>query len=285
MTDLAVRTPPPPTATAAVPVVGLGTYLGSFRGMLARDSRVLVHNIGAFLGQTMMQPLLFVFVFTYVFPKIDQGIGSGLGRDFATVLVPGLVATSALFTGISSVAQPLAIEFGATREIEDRAMSPLPVWAIGVEKIVFGAVQSVLAALVVFPLAYFIPATPVSVHVHNWWLLVGVTLIVAVTSGSLGLLLGSIVKPMHIGLMYGILVIPLTFLGCVYYPWQALKPVAWLQDAVLLNPLVYACEGLRNALTPQLPHMALAAYLGASIGILVLLLVGSIRVFVRKIVT
>jgi len=59
-----------------------------------------------------------------------------------------------------------------------------------------------------------------------------------------------LVKPEKIGLMFAIVVLPLTFLGCVYYPWQQLAAVRWLQVVVLLNPVVYVCEGMRNALTP-----------------------------------
>ena len=55
-------------------------------------------------------------------------------------------------------------------------------------------------------------------------------------------------------------------LGCVYYPWSALHSIHWLQIAVLANPLVYASEGLRATLTPQLPHMPAAAFLGVLVG-------------------
>lgn len=260
--------------------------LGSFWGLLARDLRVLFHNLGQAIGQTITQPLLFVFVFAYVFPKIGQGFAGGTGgASFATILVPGLVAVSALFTGISAVALPLSVEFGSTKEIEDRAMAPLPVWAVGAEKVVFGACQSLFSALLVFPLAYFIPATPVSVHVHSWPLVIGVILLACLTSGALGLVLGCVVKPQHIGLMFGLLVIPLSFLGCVYYPWAALAPVQWLQDLVLVNPLVYLSEGMRAALTPAIPHMAEAAFLGVGTAIFLGLFTLGVRLFVRRVVT
>lgn len=286
MSSVAEQTKPDgATAALEAPVPGLASSLGVFRGLLIRDVRVLRRNIPEFLGQTLMQPLLFVFVFTYVFPKIGQNIVIGHGITFGTLIVPGLIGTAALFSGISSVATPLSVDFGATREIEDRALAPLPAWAIGLEKIFWGSVQALAAALVVLPLAYLIPATPVSIHVHSWVLLVLVTLMVCLTSGAMGLLLGSIVKPQQIGLMYGVLVIPLTFLGCVYYPWRTLQPVAWLHWAVLVNPLVYACEGLRDALTPMVPHMQVWGFLGVGYGILIVLMLGALRAFVRRVST
>jgi ABC-2 type transport system permease protein len=272
-------------APVTLPEVGFASYVGSFRGLLIRDVRVLFRDIVGFVMQAVMQPLLFIFVFAYVFPKISQTVAGPDGTTFATILIPGVIATTALTTGVSAVAMPLAVDFGATREIEDRVTAPLPVWAVGFEKVLFGALQSLIAALAVFPLAYLVPATDVTVRVDSWTLLVAVTLIVCLTAGALGLLLGSIVKPGQIGMMYGVLVIPLTFLGCVYYPWQSLAPVPWLQVAVLLNPLVYASEGLRHALTPQLPHMPAWAYLGAGVAILVLLLVTGLRRFERRVVS
>ncbi|HEY1331618.1 MAG TPA: ABC transporter permease [Actinomycetota bacterium] len=276
----AVRSPAPATSEFGRP-----TARAAFVGMMIRDARVLRRNIGEFLGRTLIQPFLFVFVFTYVFPKIGQGFTGSSGESFATILVPGLVAVAIVFTGIMAVGLPLSIEFGATKEIEDRLMAPLPVWAVAIEKVVFAAGQSLLAGLCVFPLVYFIPATNVSVHVSNWALLVIVMALACILSGSLGLVLGCVVRPEKIGLMFAIVVVPLTFLGCVYYPWAQLAPVRWLQVVVLINPLVYLCEGLRAALTPELPHMATWAFLGAAVLSCALLLVAGVRLFVRRVIT
>ena len=51
-------------------------------------------------------------------------------------------------------------------------------------------------------------------------------------------------------LIFSLLVIPMTFLGAVYYPWAALTPIPWLKWLVLINPLVYMSEGMRVSLTP-----------------------------------
>lgn len=257
----------------------------AFLGLLERDFAALRRNVGEFLGRTAVQPLMFVFVFTYLFPKIGQGFTGPHGSSFATVLVPGLVAVAALFSGITAVGMPLAIEFGATREIEDRAMAPCPVWLVGVEKVVYGAAHALISALVVFPLVYLIPNEPVAVHVENWPLLIAVIGLACGISGALGLTLGTLVRPERIGLMFAVVVLPLTFLGCVYYPWEQLAPVRWLQVVVLANPLVYVSEGLRNALTPALPHMPTWASLLAMVAFLAGLLALGLWRFVVRVVT
>lgn len=282
MSDLAI-------ATAKGHGTRTSVYAHAFGGMLLRDARVIVREIFPFLTRTIMNPLLFVFIFTYVFPKIGQAFrvapqASGATISFATILVPGLVGVAMVFQGISAVALPLVNEFGRTREIEDRVMAPVPVWFVGAEKIVFGAIQATLAALIVFPLVILVPSTPVSIHVSNWPLLVVMILLASLVSGALGLVIGTTFKPQQIPLIFSIIVIPTTFLGAVYYPWARLAPIKWLQIFVLINPLVYMSEGLRTALTPELPHMSPWAFLLALLGALGLLGFLGLRSFVRRVV-
>ncbi|CAB4702018.1 unannotated protein [freshwater metagenome] len=259
----------------------------AFWGLIVRDSRVLAREAVPFALRTLMNPLLFVFVFTYVLPKVGgAGIGAGApsGPGFATVLLPGLIAVSIFFQGIAAVALPLSTELGATREIEDRLMAPVAIWVVALEKVCFSAVQSIIAAIAVFPLVYWIPATP-PVITFNWPLLVLVVILASLAAGSMGLVLGTIVQPRQIGLIFSIVVLPVTFLGCVYYPWAALTTVRWLQIGVLVNPLVYVSEGLRAALTPDVTHMSIPIVLGAITIVFVALTWLGIRTFTRRVIT
>jgi ABC-2 type transport system permease protein len=241
------------------------TALGA---LILRDLTVLRKNVPEFVARVLIQPFLLVFVFLYVFPKIGQGIGGGHSSDaatesnFATVLVPGVVAISIMFQGIQAVALQMSTEFGYTREIEDRVQAPCPIWLVAVAKVLSGAVQGVLAAVIVFPIAAVIHAPGVEAHLSVHWAVV-LTLIplAAVAMTSLGLLLGTTFEPRNIGLMFGFVVLPLTFLGGTYYQWTKLAPVQvggfhWLQTLVLLNPLIYVAEGMRAGLT-EASHMPL----------------------------
>lgn len=260
---------PAPLDAAAVRSARAASFT-AFRALLLRDLRVLKKGFVIFGIRTIMQPLLLVFVFTYVFPKIGEGIGGSRGAAaFGTLLVPGVVATSMVFQGIQAVALPLVQEFGYTREIEDRVMAPMPVWGVAVEKILSGALQGMLAAIVVFPLAAFIPSTPVHLTFH-WGYLLTVAPIASVVGASLGLTLGTRIAPQHVPLMFSIVVIPMTFLGATYYSWTKLAPIPWLKAFVLINPLVYMSEGFRMALT-GFPHMPASAIYGALIGFAVFL--------------
>jgi ABC-2 type transport system permease protein len=263
-------------------------YLRAFLGLMQRDFRVLRREFPSFAVRIGMNPTLFLFVFTFVMPHIGQaaiGPTTPTGPGFGTVLLPGLMAVAIMFSGIAAVALPLTQEFGVTREIDDRVMCPLPVPAVAVGKVCFSALQSISAAIIVFPLAYFIPSSHVQVDVHNWFFLILVMVLASFASGWLGLTIGTAVKPQQIGLIFGVVVMPITFLGCVYYPWALLYHIKWLQMLVLLNPIVYMSEGLRAALTPNVQHMP-------SWAILLMLLVSNaflmwtgIRGFMRRVIS
>jgi ABC-2 type transport system permease protein len=232
-----------------------------------------------------MQPLLLIFVFTYVFPKIGQSIGGARGAtEFSTLLVGGVIASALIFQGVQAVALPLVQDFGYTREIEDRVLAPMPVWAVAVEKVTSGAIQAMIAALVVFPLAAVIPATPVHLHVH-WFELITVLPLACVMSATLGLTIGTRVEPRQVPLIFSLLVIPMTFLGAVYYPWKNLTPLPWLKWAVLINPLVYMSEGMRMALTNGIPHMAAWAIYAALVGFTIAFLRFGIQGFKRRVLS
>jgi ABC-2 type transport system permease protein len=237
-------------------------FLKAFGGLFLRDLRVLTREFVPFLLRVGMQPLLFLFVFTFILPRMGSGnpiaMGgsqSGAPVDFGTILLPGLMAVAIMFSGIAAVALPLSSEFGITREIDDRVMCPLPLWAVALEKVCFSAMQSIVAALLVIPMAYYVPAKPVMAHVAGWFLFALVLVLASLLAGSLGLIIGSTVNPRQIGLVFSIIVVPITFLGCVYYPWAWLGKIPWVQYGVLFNPIVYMSEGLRAAVTPGMEHM------------------------------
>jgi ABC-2 type transport system permease protein len=285
-----VAVTPPDTAPRLAPSKGV-QYTRAFAGLLLRDLHVLRREWRQFLIRVCMNPLLFLFVFTYIMPHMSSGaalptaaMSSSASGNFSTVLLPGLMAVAIMFSGIAAVALPLAQEFGITREIDDRVMCPLPVAAVAIEKIVFSAVQSMFAAAFVFPLAYYIPSTPVYAHVTSWPFLITIITLASLTSGALGLVIGTAVKPQQISLIFGTVVMPITFLGCVYYPWAGLGRMPILQHAVLINPIVYMSEGLRAALTPGLDHMNPLLILAMLSFFLVLLTWLGVKGFLRRVI-
>jgi ABC-2 type transport system permease protein len=266
----------------------------AFAALLLRDLTVLKKGLGIFILRTLIQPFLLVFVFLYVFPKIGQGIGGGGGAggesSFATVLVAGVVALSIMFQGIQAVALPLANEFGYTKEIEDRVLAPLPVSLVAIGKVVAGSIQGLISALIVFPIAAVIHAPGVhpNLTVH-WPVLLTLIPLSCIMTSSLGLFLGTRISPREIGLMFGFIVLPITFLGGTYYTWTTLSAIkiggfSWLQTLVCINPLIYVTEGFRAALTTAM-HMQLYIIYPVLIGLCALFLWLGIKGFNKRVLS
>ena len=248
--------------------------------LLARDARVARRNFVPLLLQTFLQPMMFVFIFGRVM------VGSGyMPPAYKSLLLPGIMAISMVGTGIWAVAMPLIAEFQWTREIEDRLLAPMDISWVAVEKVVAGTLQALAAGLMVIPAAWLLLRPGVELSLHAPLIFAGVAVLVALFSAAGGLALGCSVDQTHVGLMFTLVVAPMIFFGCTYYPWSALEKFPFLQKAVLLNPLVYASEGLRGTLVPQFPHLSLLAVWAGLLLFNALLLSVGLRQFHKKAVS
>jgi len=161
-----------------------------------------------------------------------------------------------MFQGVQSIALAMAQEFGFTREIEDRVQAPCPIWLVAVAKVLSGAAQGVISAIIVLPMASVVYAPGV---------------------------------PRNIGLMFGFIILPITFLGGTYYSWTRLAPVEvggwhWLQTLVLINPLIYVNEGMRAAFT-EAPHLHLYVIYPVVLGFGAVFLAIGLRNFRRRVLS
>lgn len=229
-----------------------------FTAILLRDLTVARRELPYFLVRTALQPILLVVVFGYLLPKMGM-----IPRGYSTVMLPGVVALSLTLSAIQSVALPMMQDFGFTKEIEDRLLSPVPIQLVAVEKVVNGVLQGIVAALFVLPVARLIMGPIPGLSFANAPLLLAVTILGGAAFSAMGLYLGTGIAPPQIGLMFSVIVAPMIMFGCTYYPWAGLSHVPLMKWLVLINPLVYVSEGMRAALTPAVPHMPVAAILAA----------------------
>jgi len=259
--------------------------INAFFAILRRDMVVTGREFVPFLLQALMQPLFFLFIFGKVLP----GIGLAAG-NFAALMLPGIVALTGMIAAMQGVTLPLVLDLGFAREIDDRLLSPLPIWWVALEKVIFGAMRGAVASSVIFPLGRLILGNGFAVRGDRLLVLVGMVVLTACVGSTIGLLMGTIIKPDQISLMFTLIFTPLLFTGCTYYPWGALINIRWFQVLTLLNPLTYASEGLRYSMVPPIggrnfptlsPYWILAA-LGVSV--LVMFVAGT-RTFRRRVVT
>src|SRR6185312_270374 len=216
----------------------------SFGSVLRRDVVVTGKDLVAFLAQVLLQPFFFLFVFG----KLLTGLGY-TSHDYASLLFPGLVALTVAVTAIQATAFPLVAEFGWTKEIEDRLLAPLPLWAVAAEKLLFASLRAIVAAAVMFPIGIGVLGS-VPYRAAGLGLLVGVALLGSLVGACIGMTIGTFVPPTKINIAFALI-----FTGATQYPWPSLASLRWFQVVTAANPITYVSEGMRAALVPSIPHI------------------------------
>jgi ABC-2 type transport system permease protein len=252
----------------------------TFFAMLSRDGHVARRNLIPTLLQNLLQPLLLTFVFGRVLTSSGM-----MSNSYKNILLPGIMALSMTLSGVWAVAMPLISEFQFTKEIEDRLLAPMETSWLAVEKVVAGMVQALFSGLVVIPAAWLTLGSGVNLSAWHPAQFVAMCLLMALFSASGGLWMGVSVGQTQIGLMFSMVLTPMMMFGCAYYPWSALNAFPILKYAVLINPLVYASEGMRGALVPLVPHMPAMVTVGALLLIDIAVLTVGIQKFNRKAVS
>jgi ABC-2 type transport system permease protein len=251
----------------------------AFLAIFRRDLTVAFKDFFMNLIQAMVIPALFLFIFGRVVPATGA---ASIG--YATLLLPGQIAMALLLNAMMNVTLPLVLDIGNEREIEDRLLAPLPVAFVAVEKTLFASLMSLVTSVFIFPLAYLILGTHYHVSIDAPSTLVALMLLSALAGSSLGLMLGTAVKAEQIGVLNAIILMPLIFLGCIFFSWSGLGSLKWFQIVTLFNPLTYSAEGLREVMAPGLPGNPLDlrwVFLGLIATIVVFLFLG-IRGFIRR---
>jgi len=230
----------------------------TFYAMLSRDGHVARRNLLPTLLQNLLQPLLLTFVFGRVLTA-----GGMMQGAYKNVLLPGIISISMVLSGVWAVAMPLISEFQFTKEIEDRLLAPMETRWLAVEKVVAGMIQAIASGIVVIPAAYLMMGSGANLSFAHPLQFLAVCFLIAFLAAAGGLTLGCSIGQAHIGLMFSLIIAPMIMFGCVYYPWSFLKAFPVLQYLVLINPLVYATEGLRGTLVPQIPHIPIPVIIAA----------------------
>jgi ABC-2 type transport system permease protein len=240
------------TAVDPVPVrVEQATTLTAFLAVLGRDIHVTGKEFGAFLAQVLIQPFFFLFIFAKVL-----GSAGFVSAGYGEIMLPGLLALNAMFGALQAVTLPLVFDFAWTREIDDRLLAPIPIALVGVEKIVFGAIRGLLAALLMVPIGLLL-LPQISWPAGGLLPALLLTALGAALGGAMGLTIGTLVPARRINVMFAVIFAPLMFTGSVQFPWHALEHERPFQILCAINPLTYVSEGIRAALVPAVPHLPL----------------------------
>src|SRR5206468_9966974 len=104
----------------------------------------------------------------------------------------------------------------------------------------------------------------------------------ALVGAGFGLVLGTLVQPARINLLFSVVFTPLLFTGCSQYPWPSLARLRWFQVVTAGNPMTYVSESMRAALVPTVPHIQAWICVLVLFGALTVLMAIGTRGFYRR---
>jgi ABC-2 type transport system permease protein len=253
------------TVDVRLPAVSGGTAWRAFVAILWRDLFVTGKEFWVLLVQVALTPLFMLFIFA----KVLSGAGY-VSPSYGSLLLAGIIALSAFLTALQSVAFPLIMEFGWTKEIEDRLLAPLPVDLVTVEKLLIATLRGVISGILIYPVgALVLGSAPW--HPGGLPLLLLSLLLGSWVGAGIGITIGCLVPTSKISILFAVIITPLMFTGATQYPWHSLNHLRWFQVVTSLNPLTYCAEGVRAALIParEVAHLpvwlSLAALLGSAL--------------------
>jgi ABC-2 type transport system permease protein len=248
----------------------------AFRAVLRRDVYVTGNEFLVFLAQVILQPLFLLFVFGKVLGSLGY-----TQNNYADLLFPGLLALTAVVTGMQALSFPLVVEFGWTKEIEDRLLAPMATGLVAAEKVLFAGLRAMTATILMIPVGILVLGS-IPWRWEALPLLILMLLLGSALGAALGLVLGTLVTPNRINIVFSLVFTPLLFTGCSQYPWPSLDSLRWFQVVTACNPMTYVSEGMRAALVPDVPHIAVWVCILVLVGSLAILGVIGVRGFYRR---
>ena len=192
--------------------------------------------------QTIIPALISSLLYIVVFGStLGSRINDISGIPYINYIVPGLVMmsviTQAYQNSASSIMQGKYLKF-----IEDILIAPLSGLQISLGYIIGGTLRGIICGLSILIMCLFIT----DMQILNFPLTIFYLLTVSWTFSAFGVIIGIIAKTWdEIGSFSNFVIMPMTFLGGVFYSLDMLPPL-W-RNISYINPIYWMISGLRYA--------------------------------------
>jgi ABC-2 type transport system permease protein len=202
------------------------------------------------MASTIIFPILFLFVF-------GSGLGSsmgslGAGFNFSQFMFPGVIGMS-VFMGsfMSGVSIVWDREFGFLKEV---LVAPINRVTVALGKALGSATVATLQGMIIL---IFAPLIGVSLSGWKLLALLPLMFLLAISIGSLGILLASRIRSMEaFQAVMQMLMFPMIFLSGVFFPMRGLP--AWMNILVKINPATYGIAPIRQVMLGASPDSPFA---------------------------
>ncbi|MEA2319492.1 MAG: type transport system permease protein [Solirubrobacteraceae bacterium] len=217
----------------------MSALLERHRGLIALSTRE-THRVLKLWTQTIVAPILSSLLFILVF---GLSLGSRIkqidGVPYDVFIVPGLI-TMAMIQATYSNNSTTVFQARFDRYINDVLSAPMRGWEVNLALSLGGMVRAVLIGggllLCILPI--------IDVPIRQPLVLVVAVILALVLFSSFGVIVGVYAKGWdHTAFITNIVILPLTFLGGVFYSVDVL-PSPW-HELSHLNPIFYLLNGVR----------------------------------------
>jgi ABC-2 type transport system permease protein len=190
--------------------------------------------------QTIVAPVVSSFLFIVVFGlSLGGRIKQIDGVEYDAFIVPGLLTMAMVQAAYSNNASSV-FQARFDRYLNDVLAAPMRNWEVNLGLSLGGAVRALLIAAALAALALPVTGAPV----HEPLVLALAVVIALVLFCSLGVIVGIYAETFdHHTFVNNIIILPLTFLGGVFYSVDRL-PSPW-QEISHANPIFYLVEAMR----------------------------------------
>ncbi|MGC9451969.1 MAG: ABC transporter permease [Oceanipulchritudo sp.] len=219
-----------------------------------------MHRFLSIAGQTVISPVLTTMLWYLVFGySLGDRLDEIRGIPYTDFLVPGLVMMAIITNAFLNSAFSFFI--GKVHgTVVDLLISPLRPWQVMLAYTGASVIRAVMVGSVIWGVA---AAMGAGTTYNIAWTLVFMVL-TSFAFALLGLAIGILARDFdHINFIPSFLLLPLTFLGGVFYS-VTLLPDPW-DRLSLLNPIVHMVNGLRFGMTgvsdvPVLPGLGIVLF-------------------------
>lgn len=198
------------------------------------------HRVLKLWTQTTLAPIVSSLLFIVVFGlSLGGRIKQTAGFDYDIFIVPGLITMAMAQAAYSNNASTI-YQGRSDRFIDDVLAAPMHTWMMNLGYTLGGVFRAVIIGGALMALAIPITGAPVD---NPLALLLAVTMLVF-SFGALGIIVGIFAESFdHTSFINNIVILPLTFLGGVFYSVERLGS-PWEQISHL-NPLFYVVDAVR----------------------------------------
>ncbi|RZN61719.1 MAG: hypothetical protein EF811_04640 [Methanonatronarchaeia archaeon] len=237
-----------------------------------RDLIVFRKDIRGNLMRILGQPLFFLIVFGLILPQIGF-----FDLEYIKILVPGIIAMTAMLGAMRSVGGEIAISFDHDQEIRAHILLPLTMASLAIEKIIYGTFQGVFSGLAVLVLAIILFPDTFTLTATSLVFLIIIFMATGLIFGGMGLGIGSYFEPPEImfEIMF-LITMPMMFLGATFYPVDMVREISEILYFFTFGiPLTYVSESIRVFITPETAGLSLlACVIGLIVSIAIFIPIG-----------